>query len=241
MWLGRALDWFNRIGSLVQSGGSGGSSSTAYVYDGAGNLVCDGEFFYQYDAWNRLVQISLKGSLAFDPSGVPLSNTAPGDWLVHYTYDALGRLVRRQTPWPQAGIAGNQQKRFEHYYYDGVRRIAEVFTDPLPTGDDEPASGDVEGGSPPGPTTYTWTEREYVWGPSYVDELVCQLGGGESPASQQAARYAALDANYNVAALIGGQALTSGGTPPASPAARARSSSSTPTTPTARSCSPTRS
>ncbi len=67
-----STDWFNRIGSLVQSGGSGGSSSTAYVYDGAGNLVCDGPgagaFFYQYDAWNRLVQISLSAARPQTPT-----------------------------------------------------------------------------------------------------------------------------------------------------------------------------
>ncbi len=209
-----ATDWFNRIGSVVTSGAGGsGSVTSAQVYDGAGNLIADPEFFYQYDAWNRLIQVNQRGTLTFDPSGVITGGT-PGPWVVHFTYDALGRLVRRQAPWPSPGITGNDDKRFEHYYYDGVRRVAEVFTDPLPAGEgDGAASGEEESQAPPAPTTYTWTEREYVWGPGYVDELVCQLGGGESPTSQQAVRYATLDANYNVVALVGGQALSSGGSP----------------------------
>lgn len=43
-----------------------------------------------------------------------------------------------------------------HWYYDGVRRIQEVAT--------------TTGGASPGTVT-----REYVWGPGYADEIVCQL------------------------------------------------------------------
>ncbi len=44
-----------------------------------------------------------------------------------YTYDALGRLCKRSAPWPtQTGLS-----RVETYSHDGVRRIQEVFTDPV--------------------------------------------------------------------------------------------------------------
>lgn len=47
------------------------------VYDLAGNLVFDGRYFYQYDGFNRLVQINLAGDLTgadFDPN-----NADPND------------------------------------------------------------------------------------------------------------------------------------------------------------------
>ncbi len=53
---------------------------------------------------------------------------SPGNWLILYSYDALGRLIRAQRPWPSPG---GSYLRVEHYYYDGVRRVQEVFVDPL--------------------------------------------------------------------------------------------------------------
>lgn len=47
----------------------------------------------------------------------------------HYTYDGLGRLIRTQSPYPSA--EDNQGVRTERFYYDGVRRIQEVVSDPL--------------------------------------------------------------------------------------------------------------
>ncbi|NUQ53615.1 MAG: hypothetical protein HUU19_13070, partial [Phycisphaerales bacterium] len=56
------------------------------VNDRAGNVVCDDLYFYQYDAWNRLIQVRHKGTLEFDSDGNAVSGT-PGEWIVHYTYD----------------------------------------------------------------------------------------------------------------------------------------------------------
>ena len=40
--------------------------------------------------------------------------------------------------------------------------------------------------------------REYVWGPGYVDEIVCQMGGVGVPPARL---YYLQDANYNVVAV----------------------------------------
>ena len=89
------------------------------------------------------------------------------------------------------------------YYYDGVRRIQEVISRPLldnpngsqgnPSDPNSPVS-DIQndelpmlrGGDPPPegedpepvpPETWLerWIDREYVYGPGYVDEFVCQI------------------------------------------------------------------
>ena len=74
---------------------------------------------------------------------------------------------------------GNTQS--EHTYYDGVRRIQEVCT-----------------ATPAGQAAETAT-REYVWGPGYVDEIVCQLDDGVSPTTLT---YYLQDTNYNVVGLL---------------------------------------
>lgn len=50
----------------------------------------------------------------------------------HYTYDGLGRLVRTQSPYPnpELGISTGLL-RSERFYYDGIRRIQVVVTDPI--------------------------------------------------------------------------------------------------------------
>ena len=50
-------------------------------------------------------------------------------------------------------------------------------------------------GPPPPAYTTVWTDREYVYGPDYVDELVCQID------RTGAVMYAIQDANYNLMAL----------------------------------------
>jgi len=44
----------------------------------------------------------------------------------------VGRLVRTQSPWPNAESATGAN-RSERFFYDGVRRIQELVTDRLPT------------------------------------------------------------------------------------------------------------
>jgi len=80
-------------------------------------------YFYQYDAWNRLIQVSQ----AQEPNPAPIPGTgttglAIGAMVKHHTYDGVGRLVRTQSPWPNAESATGSN-RSERFFYDGVRRI----------------------------------------------------------------------------------------------------------------------
>ncbi|MBX3381871.1 MAG: RHS repeat protein [Phycisphaeraceae bacterium] len=132
-----ATDARNRIDARTDT--SVGSQEIAYTYDSAGNLRSDGAFFYQYDAWNRLVQVNEalanQGFTATGPGADENPVAAqerwwPGRMLKHYKYDGLGRLIETQSPYPDVETALGRL-RTERFYYDGVRRIQEVVTDPL--------------------------------------------------------------------------------------------------------------
>jgi len=99
----------------------------------------DKEHGNQYDAWNRLVQVN---EAFFDTSIEPDAwAPVPDRLLKHNTYDALGRLIRTQSPYPnpeeETGLV-----RTERFYYDGVRRIQEVVVDPVYSGGEAAMSGD---------------------------------------------------------------------------------------------------
>ncbi|MCW5755358.1 MAG: RHS repeat protein [Phycisphaeraceae bacterium] len=162
------------------------------TYDAAGNLIFDGAYCYQYDAWNRLIQINkahATGSIS------PIGTAFSADELVkHFTYDGLGRLARTISPFPDPESEANSV-RSERFFYDGIRRIQEVLTDPLlnleeaesygelgaleafaenPELDPQGLTGGSEQGQllgelepdpndPPPPVAYL--SREYVWGP----------------------------------------------------------------------------
>jgi len=150
-------------------------------------LVCEST---STDALRRLLAADPADEFLFDADGVmtAASPIEPADVVAVFAYDALGRLVGRQAPWPD--IAG--EWRTETYFYDGARRIAERWRDPIP---------EVGGGGANGlqqqdaPTHHAWTEREYVHTPGYVDEFVCEIDaeGVAWPILQ--------DANYNAVAL----------------------------------------
>lgn len=75
-----------------------------------------------------------------------------------YRYDGFGRLAKRIALWPSGKTT---QYREEIYYYDGVRRIQEVFTDPI----DAIPPWTVDPGDVP---LYTGgnshrTEAEFIW------------------------------------------------------------------------------
>ena len=136
-------------------------------------------------------------------------------------YDAYGRLARKQTP----VVVGYDQIRQEDYRYDGVRRIHELVTreytlallpasqhlnldpDQLPSlgqslGIEEPLTLNtflpfVEMDLVTALSSY-WMQREYVWGPDYVDELAWIVGNGGN------AQYPLLDASDTVVALTRG-------------------------------------
>ncbi|HMN39723.1 MAG TPA: GC-type dockerin domain-anchored protein [Phycisphaerales bacterium] len=198
----------NEIDSQVYQGRDHGTPATPvevkYAYDPAGRMVYDGRVVYEYDAFGRLVQVRevLKG-FSIDPSGsftIP-TDAYTGRLIAHYSYDALGRVVRTQRPTDQQA----HQLTITDLYYDGVRVVQEVGwasvtgRDPgnggyygyLPrmakevSGDGLDNAGESDEDrtcevNPPG--DWRWDarrlEREYVWhsDPSaYVDECAAQL------------------------------------------------------------------
>lgn len=191
----------NQIDSILETaaGGSAGPQKM-FVYDDYGNMVSDGVYWYQYDAFNRVASVHELGSLGFDASGAPASGV-PGDWRLHYTYDAIGRLICKQVPWN-----ATTERRVAFYHYDGVRRIQEVFKDPV-LGSIAPIGTTPTGG---GGTSYTtYTDREYVYGPDYLDEVLWQTD------KVGASTYLLQDAGYDVVAVLAeGPGGTDGGGSP---------------------------
>jgi len=167
-----------------------------FIYDSNGNLVFDGSTVYQYDAWNHLVQVNQAGSFTtndFDADGKihPNPSTdAIGDLVMQLLYDGLDRLIQMRKLMPGSTPSVPLYKT-EDYYYDGVRRLQEVLNEQTVQ---NPA------GSP-------WTEREYLYGPDYVDEFIAQVDDPAEAMPQTI--YMLQDANYNVIALLGdaGQVL----------------------------------
>ncbi|MBN1491739.1 MAG: hypothetical protein JXA69_17635 [Phycisphaerae bacterium] len=106
-WTHHATDRSNRITQITKDTGAG----TELAYDLAGNLVSDGTYFLQYDGFNRLVQVNAIGTATLNANG-EITGGTPGDVVVQFVYDGLGRLIRTVRP-----------DRTEDHYYDGVRRI----------------------------------------------------------------------------------------------------------------------
>lgn len=113
------------------------TSAQGFWYDRAGNLVSDGTYYYQYDAWNRLVQINLAvGNPTYSLNNLTIVDAEfelpyiPGALVKNFAYDGLGRLIRTMSPYP-APSDTNVILRPEHYYYDGVRRIQEIVGHPI--------------------------------------------------------------------------------------------------------------
>lgn len=85
---------------------------------------------------------------------------AAGDPVFAVRYDGFGRVAQRRAPWPT--LSG--ELRVETYFYDGVRRIQEVFTDPvaaIPPWPQPFGGGGGSGGGGANPETRT--EAEYIW------------------------------------------------------------------------------
>jgi hypothetical protein len=82
-WLRHTVDAQNRVGTVVSTqpgppGGGQGASTTAFTrHDAAGNLIFDGTCFYQYDAWNRLLQVNRAHLGPVYPGGNP-GTAGPG-------------------------------------------------------------------------------------------------------------------------------------------------------------------
>ena len=97
----------------------------------AGNLVFDGQFYYQYDGLNRLARVWEAGQLAvgnFDAEGRLLTDPNPltllGDPLADYFYDGLGRLIAKQARVSPACVPGDPPPPncvvYEDYFCDGL-------------------------------------------------------------------------------------------------------------------------
>lgn len=185
----------------------GASTNSTFRHDAVGNVIFDGSYFYQYDAWNRLMQIN-QATLGQAQGGQP-APIVVGVFVKLFTYDGLGRLIRTQSafPSPDAQQSGGGL-RSERYYYDGVRRIQEVVLDPVISIAESQATGQYEGtqeqqsaqGTPvngqtanlqleaaqvggPAPQATVTLAREYIWGPGDqgIDELLVQYDKYRKP------------------------------------------------------------
>jgi len=149
--------------------------------------------WYRYDAWNRLFQV-VEHPRAFAFDSMTGEMTTPGalpafaDVVAVFAYDSLGRLAGRQAPYPGT----TDEWRTETYFYDGARRIAERWKDPI-IGNN---GGGNNGFQQNQQTQYEInTEREYVYTPGYIDEFVAEYDadGDHWPVLQ--------DANSNAIAM----------------------------------------
>jgi len=86
------------------------------LYDAAGNMVFDGLYDYQYDAWNRLTKVT-RAFLTKDGNDNVIYNK--GSTVCRYQYDGLGRLVKREVM-----NCGDLDYTYE-YYYDNHGRLIE--------------------------------------------------------------------------------------------------------------------
>ena len=136
------VDRRNDFFSVGKRQDGGAQTSVVHVTNSRGQLLFDGELVYDYDAWGRLILIS-RGEIA---GGLPNNNGGEGpvfeeephaglftrdQVLKEFTYDALGRLVRVQSPYPTIGEGNaNGTRRSERLFYDGVRRVYEETVDP---------------------------------------------------------------------------------------------------------------
>jgi uncharacterized protein RhaS with RHS repeats len=137
--------------------------------------VLDEGYYYQHDAFGRLVQVSERGGVELNSTGVPVGE--PGAWLKHFTYDGLGRLIRVQSPWPFEG-ENPPYVATTRYYYDGSRRVQEVSSTPIALdGEGKPIEIDKEVELEDYEIVETpEVSREYVWDPGEADRLLAMYG-----------------------------------------------------------------
>jgi len=106
----------NEITQIILDPDGSGSTVETIIwpkYDPAGNQVYDGNYVYQYDGLNRLVQVNEAGTASFDEDG-RMTGGSLGNLILRYTYDGLGRLIRKETPTSPS----DPRIRYEDYYYD---------------------------------------------------------------------------------------------------------------------------
>ena len=113
-----------------------GDNSGDDAAQGNGNIIDDDTRLYKYDALNRVVEVKRKSD---------------DEIIGQYTYDALGRRIRRVIPViadSKGGLTGEIPADTTDYLYNGAQCV------------EERNDSDV-------------IQRQYVWG-RYVDELIQQ-------------------------------------------------------------------
>lgn len=140
----------------------------AYTYDPNGNLAYDEEYVYQYDAWNRLIQVNEEGTLPPAADGRITHANQLGALVCRYSYDGLGRLIRKETP-VSAGVTALQVKDL---YYDGVRRIQETIARPPVIQQQQGAASNPQADPTGGAGTFQ------TQGPVANDEQPLAMSGG---------------------------------------------------------------
>ncbi len=169
----------NEIDELlgIASDGTVATEGQKFFYDGAGNLLFNGDRYFVYDAWNRLTEIHEPGSLDIDTTGVEteLSGTE-GNCLTIFRYDALGRKALTVT---DPGLAS--EKTIRHLYGTGADVLVEY---------------DVDGSTES-------LERWFINGQSFPDPIVMvdRTGSGGTTSGTDTYYYYLKDALGSVAAL----------------------------------------
>ncbi len=137
----------------------------APIYDAAGNFVSDGNYIYQYDGFNRLVQVNEIGTAEFDEnSGTTIGSINGGelgDLVFRYVYDGLGRIIRKY----RIESDGITALRYEDYYYDGIRRVQDVIRKPLTNGTPPPPCEEMQ------PVRFDGT-RDPRWIEAYIGPTI---------------------------------------------------------------------
>jgi RHS repeat-associated protein len=104
----RSHNYVNEITSILDTPPGGTAGTTGFTYDKNGNLLNDGIRIYQYDALNRLVQISKVAE------GNPV--------LATYAYDGLNRRIQKTIAdlgGGMGGLTGNVPAGTTNYVNDG--------------------------------------------------------------------------------------------------------------------------
>ena len=88
------------------------SASQSFTYDADGNLLTDGMWTYQWDAENRLTQMSTSTAAV---------NAGIAGQVLTFQYDYLDRRVQKRV----TNTAGTQEYYSRRYLYDGWNLVAE--------------------------------------------------------------------------------------------------------------------
>ena len=89
------------------------SASQSFTYDADGNLLTDGKWTYQWDAENRLTQMSTSTAAV---------NAGIAGQILTFQYDYLDRRVQKRV----TNTAGTQEFYSRRYLYDGWNLVAEL-------------------------------------------------------------------------------------------------------------------